>query len=385
MVGRGHQPRTNSGIEIIWETPVERLPGIAHRSVGRAAGRRPRYFADEAIDKTTERLNELALSFKKSQALAAALEIDLFTALSEGASTPAALARHRGIDPETADRLLIICKALALVREVDGRHANLDDVERYLVRGKPAFFGDYLKFTIATEYDEWRRFPDNLRDVGTEPPPSKLYEGDLADPERARVFTTAGYNSSIALAYRLAKRFDFARYRHWLDFAGGSGCYAIAACERHPELRVTVMDHPNVVPVTAEFVAKHGLEDRIVARPGDFLNRDDYPRDCDLISYITPLHWYLEEDVVTTLRYAHDALPPGGGILIVGYMLNEDRSGPLDPAYYHLGAIRDGHYSGHVPSGPEYCDYLRQAGFEAARYDWLLANRLGQIEVRKPD
>ncbi|MDP6707244.1 MAG: methyltransferase [Alphaproteobacteria bacterium] len=334
--------------------------------------------------RSTERLNDLALSFKKSQALAAALEFDLFTALAEGAGTAAEVAQRCGIDPETADRLLIICKAMDLVHEVDGRHRNLDDVERYLVREKPTFFGDYLKFTIATEYDEWRRFPDNLRDVSSEPLPSKLYEGDLNDPERARAFTTAGYNSSIALAHRLAKRFDFSRFRHWLDFAGGSGCYAIAACERHPNLSVTVMDHPNVVPVTTEFVAKHGLQNRITARSGNFLAAADYPDDCDLISYITPLHWYLKDDVLETLRYAYDALPAGGGILIVGYMLNDDRSGPLDPAYYHLQAIREGHYSGHVPSGPEYCAYLAEVGFEEARYDWLLANRLGQIEARKP-
>lgn len=333
---------------------------------------------------STERLNELALSFKKSQALAAALELGLFTALSEGAGTADAVARHCGIDPETADRLLIICKALDLVREVAGRHVNLDDVERYLVRDKPTYFGDYLGFTIATEYDEWRRFADNLRDVGSGPLPSKLYQGDLEDPERARAFTTAGYNSSIALAHRLAKRFDFSRFRHWLDFAGGSGCYAIAACERHGELAVTVMDHPNVVPVTTEFIAEHGLEDRIEARPGNFLEPGDYPDDCDLISYITPLHWYLADEVLRTLGYAYDALPPGGTVLIVGYMLNEARSGPLDPAYYHLQAIRDGHYTGHVPSGPEYVDYLTQAGFEDAHYDWLLPDRLGQIEARKP-
>ncbi len=339
---------------------------------------------DPGSRRNTERLNELALSFKKSQALAAALEFGLFTALSEGAGTADAVARHCGIDPEAADRLLIICKAMDLIVEEGGRHRNLDDVEHYLVRDKPTYFGDYLGFTIATEYDEWRRFPDNLRDVSSAPLPSKLYEGYLNDPERAREFTTAGYNSSIALAHRLAKRFDFSRFRHWLDFAGGSGCYAIAACKRHGALRATEMDHPNVVPVTREFIAEHGLRDQIEARPGNFLDAADYPSDCDLISYITPLHWYLRDDVLRTLRYAYDALPPGGGVLIVGYMLNEDRSGPLDSAYYHLQAIRDGHFSGHVPSGPEYVDYLEEVGFEAAHYDWLLANRLGQIEARKP-
>ena len=340
---------------------------------------------DPTAGKNSERLNEMAFSFKKSQAMVAALECGLFTALSQGASTPEEIGAHCGMDPETADRLLIICKAMDLVRDVDGRNVNLDDVERFLVQGAPTYFGDYLRFTVSTEYAEWQGFPDNLASASSEKPPSKLYEGDLDDPDRAREFTTAGYNASIALAHRLAKRFDFSRFNHWLDFAGGSGCYAIAACERHAGLSVTVKDHPNVIPVTREFIAKHGLEARITAQPGDFLKAADYPGGCDLISYITPLHWYLRDDVLQTLRRAYDALPPGGGILIVGYMLNDERSGPVDPAFYHLQAIREGHYTGHVPSGPEYVTYLQEAGFVDAEYDWLLTNRLGQIEAGKPD
>ena len=49
-----------------------------------------------------------------------------------------------------------------------------------------------------------------------------------------------------------------------------------------------------------------------------------------------------------------------------------------------MQAIREGHYTGHVPSGPDYVAYLQEAGFADAKYDWLLANRLGQIEARKP-
>jgi hypothetical protein len=340
---------------------------------------------DQTIGKNSERLNELAFSFKQSQALAAALECGLFTALSAGASSPQEIAAYCDMDPETADRLLIICKAMDLVREVDGKNRNLDDVERFLVREKPTYFGDYLRFTIPAEYDEWQGFAGNLKHVSSEKPPSKLYEGDLMDPKTAREFTTAGYNSSIALAHRLAKRFDYSGYRHWLDFAGGSGCYAIAAAERYPNLKVTVKDHPNVIPVTKEFIAKHGLDNRITALPGDFLKPEDFAGDYDLISFITPLHWYLKDDVLATLRRAYDALPGGGGILIVGYMLNDDRSGPVDPALYHLQALRDGHYTGHVPSGPEYVSYLQEVGFIGAEYNWLLPNRLGQIEARKPD
>jgi hypothetical protein len=339
---------------------------------------------DPTVGRNTERLNELAFGFKKTQVLVAALEFGIFTAIAEGAGTAAAIAQKTGIDLETADRLLIACKALDLVREVEGRYRNFADVERYLVRGNRTYFGDHLRFTVSTEYGEWQNFWANLRDVSSESLPSKLYEGDLMDAERARQFTTAGYNASLPLAHRLAKRFDFSRFRCWLDFAGGSGCYAIAACERNPALKAIVMDHPNVVPVTREFITKHRLEDRIEARPGNFLVPEDYPPGCDLISFITPLHWYLRHDVITTLRYAYEALELGGTLLIVGYMLNDDKTGPLDPAFYHLHAIRDHHFTGHVPSGSEYADYLTEVGFKEVHYAWLLSHQLGQIHAVKP-
>jgi hypothetical protein len=339
---------------------------------------------DPTVGQGTERLNELAFSFKKSQALAAALEVGLFTALSEGASTLAELAAHCGIPVEAVDRLIVACAAMGLVHSEAGHLRNVDDVERYLVKTNRAYFGDYLRFTIGAEYDEWSGFAKNLLKASAEPPPRKLYEGDLEDPQRARDFTQAGYNSSIALAHRLAKRFDFSRFSRWLDFAGGSGCYAIAACERHPELRVTVKDHRNVVPVTREFIAKHGLAERITAQPGDFLKAADYPPGCDLVSFITPLHWYLRDDLMMALRNAYEALPSGGAVLIVGYMLNDERDGPLDAAYYHLHAIRGGHFTGHVPSGPEYVAYLKEAGFERVHYEWFLEGRLGTIVGWKP-
>jgi|GEM_PF-653146 len=344
----------------------------------------PRISDDPTVGKNSERLNELAMSFKKSQALAAAIECDLFSAFAAGATSAAEAAQHCGIDAEVADRLIIICRSLGLVDEVAGRITNFDDVERFLVRGKTNYLGDFLRFTIRSEYDEWRGFPANIKNATSAPPPRKLYDGDLNDADVAREFTTAGFDSSIALAHRLAKRFDFSRFSKWLDFAGGSGCYAIAACERHSGINVVVKDHPNVIPVTREFIAKHGLEARIEAEPGDFLKPEDYPSDCDLISFITPLHWYLEDDVMKALNYAWSMLPSGGTILIVGYMLNDTRSGPVDSAFYHLQAIREGHFTGHVPSGPEYCAYLERAGFKDAKYDWLLANRLGQIEAQKP-
>jgi hypothetical protein len=82
----------------------------------------------------TERLNELAFSFKKTGAMVLALELELFTHIDAGKRSVEALAAALDLDAEMVDRLVTVCKAMELVREVDGRLENYSDVDRYLVK-----------------------------------------------------------------------------------------------------------------------------------------------------------------------------------------------------------------------------------------------------------
>jgi len=329
----------------------------------------------------TERLTGMANAFKNSGTLLACVELGVFTAIAEGAGDVPQISGKTGVPEESIDRLLTVCKSLGLVREVDGSYQNFDDVQRYLVRSSRTYYGDYLVYDSKKSYDGWKELAREIRGAGG-PAPPRAYFTMMADPEGARRFTVAGYNSSISLAHRFAKRFDFSAYRMWLDFAGGSGCYSIAACERYPDLRTVVMDQANVIPVTREFIAKHNLEDRIQTRAGNFLE-PDYPRGFDLISFITPLQGYMPDDLSKIFTYTCQALEPGGTILIIDYMLNEDKSGPLDPALMNLQMIKGGHYTGRVNTGSEFEVFLTHAGFGDTDYWWLMPHQLGVITARK--
>jgi hypothetical protein len=331
----------------------------------------------------TERLTDIAYGYKQTGTLLAAIEFGVFTAISEGARTRQEIAAKVALPEESIDRLLTVCKALDLVREVDGAYHNLSDVERYLVKTRPTYFGDYLLYQAKEAYDKWKDLAREIR--GSDAPmPEKRYKVLMHDPEEARKFTVAGYNSSISLAHRLAKMFDFSPYKLWCDFAGGSGSYAIAACVRNPQLKVLVLDQPNVIPVTREFVAKHQLEDRIEIDVGDFLERQSYPSGCDLISFITPLQGYMPDELQQVFGYTYDVLEPGGTILIVDYMLKDDKTGPLDPAFQNLSGIKDGHYMGRVNSGAEFRSFLTAVGFQDVDVWWLLTYQLGVVTAKKP-
>jgi len=338
---------------------------------------------DYTISLKTERLNELAFSFKKTGAIVLALELKLFTFIDQGNDSIAALADALELDNEMVDRLVTACKAMELIREVDGRLENLSDVSRYLVKTKPTYFGDYLIFQPISEYDSFKNLAQHYVNP-TEPPPKKgSYVEMMEDADRARRFTQAGYNASLPLAHKLAKLFDFSRFSKWLDVAGGSGCYAIAACERNPDLKVTVLDFPNVTAVTREFVAKHQLEERIDTMNGNFFTTP-FPEDCDLVSYITPLQSYVPDEIISVLKKSCEALLPGGSCLVVDYMLDDDKSGPLDPAFLNLAGVRKGHYTGRVQSGDEYKAIFEAAGFQDVQSQWLMRHQLGFVFGTKP-
>jgi ubiquinone/menaquinone biosynthesis C-methylase UbiE len=326
----------------------------------------------------TERLNELAFSFKKTGAMVLALELELFTLIDEGRRTVGEIAAALDLDAEMVERLVSVCKAMDLVREVDGQLENFSDVSRYLVKSKPTYFGGYLIYQPISEYDSFKNLAQHYVSPPGEPPAKGSYVAMMEDADRARRFTEAGYNASLPLAHKLAKRFDFSRFTHWLDVAGGSGCYAIAACERNPGLKVTILDFPNVTAVSRDFIAKHGLNDRIGTMNGNFFDVP-FPDDCDLISFITPLQSYVPDEVIRVLKKTYDALVPGGTCLVMDYMLNDDKNGPLDPAFLNLAGVQKGHYTGRVQSGAEFKAFFEEAGFANTNAEWLMRHQLGFV------
>jgi SAM-dependent methyltransferase len=330
----------------------------------------------------TERLTAMANAFKNAGTLLACVELGIFSAIAEGAGNVAQISERTNIPEESVDRLLTVCRSLKLVDRIDGEYRNYDDVQRYLVKSSRTYYGDFLVYDSKKSYDGWKELAREIQGSGG-PIPPRSYFAMMADPEAARKFTVAGYNASISLAHKFAKMFDFSPYRMWLDFAGGSGCYSIAACERYPDLRTVVIDQANVVPVTKEFVAKHHLQDRIQARVGNFLE-PDYPRGFDLISFITPLQAYMPDDLNRIFSHTFQALEPGGTILIIDFMLNEDKTGPLDPALMNLQMIRGGHYAGRVNTGSEFEGFLSKVGFENTDYWWLMPHQLGVVTAKKP-
>lgn len=326
---------------------------------------------------TTQRLTEIANAFKQAGTLLAGLELNLFTTVAEGPAEPAEIAEKIGISTDSAERLMITCTALDLLEKKGGKYVNAPDVDRYLVRGRPTYYGDFLLYDTRSGFDTWRNLATRLK------PPKRTYYAMADDPQAARAFTVAGYNASISAGHKLAREFDFSPYSLLLDLGGGSGCYSIAAALRYSHLRAIVFDQPNVVSVAEEFIAQAGLSERVKTHAGNFV-RDEFPRGADLVAYITPLQAYDADEVQFLIKKAFDAVEPGGRIIIIDYMLNDDKTGPLTSVFYHLSGGLSETNPGRVNSGAEFCQYLRKAGFVDMEVSEFLPGSLGRVTAKKP-
>ncbi|MHA1114424.1 MAG: methyltransferase [Alphaproteobacteria bacterium] len=330
----------------------------------------------------TVRLQGLAHAYWDTAVLNAAIELGLFTRVSEGADTVDKIAAALDIEPLNAHRLTTACATLDLLRhQPGGRFANAPDIDRFLVEGKPGYAAPWLDFTrkVFDDWPKWNRLADYLRRKG---PPQKLAMYQDFGVEDARAYHEATYSIGLGAGRRFVHQVDLSKRRKILDLGGGSGCYCIAACTEHPHLRATVLDLPPVTEVAREFIAKHDLSARIDTLAGDF-NETPFPTDADVTIMASNIPHFDRETMFALARKAFDALLPGGEMHIIGEILDDDGKGPVSSAMWALEEALYG--GGGTPhSRAETREYLSAAGFVDVTDADFIPETLARVSGTKP-
>jgi SAM-dependent methyltransferase len=278
-------------------------------------------------------ISRIGYGFMASQALFAALDLDVFGRLADGPKNLETLAGESGVAPHRLVALLSACVGLGLLSLQDGRYANAPAAATYLVRSAPMYFGDYFRFQISRQiYPTLQHLDMALAGERVD------FYGKMRDPEEARQFSIAQHSGSLGPAHVVAGLVDLSGCRTLLDVGGGSGAFSIALCRRHPELHATIVDFPTVRPTAEDMVSRAGLHDRIRFVEGDAL-ATTWPPDQDavLMSYL--LSAVAARRVGELLERARKSLRPGGRLMLHDFMLDDDRAGPAVAALWLLNAI----------------------------------------------
>lgn len=332
---------------------------------------------DRRVD--TVRLQGLSRAFITSASLFAAIDLELFTAIASGDNTVERFAKRAGIAEVNADRLMAMCAAAGLIRWVGDHVENAEDVERYLVKTKASYAGPWLTFVRPA----WKRWGELTEHLKSQEPPTVIGSFDAAmTVDSARRYHEATASVGFGSGRRFSRHVDLANRRRIMDLGGGSGAYSIVAVQENPGLTAVVFDLPPVVEVTQEFIAKHGVGDRVSTMGGDF-TKDDLPEGCDVAIMASNLPQYNREIVQAVIVKAFQALEPGGEMHLVGEMLDDDRAGPLDAAIWGLYEVF-ANSTGMAHTRAECASYFENAGFVDVEVNDFIPGILVRVTGLKP-
>jgi ubiquinone/menaquinone biosynthesis C-methylase UbiE len=150
-----------------------------------------------------------------------------------------------------------------------------------------------------------------------------------------------------------------------LDLAAGSGVWGIALAQSSEKIRVTAVDWPEVIPVTRKTAGRFGLADRFSYIEGDLLEVD-FGGNYNLATLGHILHSEGRERSRALLAKTFHALAPGGTIAIAEFLVNPERTGPLNGLFFAVNMLVNTD-CGDTYSFEEIGAWLKEAGFIHAR------------------
>lgn len=306
----------------------------------------------------TTRLQRIARAFTETATFYAAIDVDLFTHVSQGARSIDAVAAATGMSLLNAERLVVVMLALGLLeKDADGSIRNAPDSEKFMVSTSERYAGAWMTFT-RREVPDWFDLTAKL----TSPePPSELGMYDDLTVERARKYHAATYSIGMGAARRFCRHVDLSHRSKLLDLGGGSGAYSITAVKAFDGLNAVVFDLPPVTVVTQEYIDRNDVADRVDTHGGDFIN-DPLPTGCDVAVMASNLPIYNAANIARVVRKTFDVLAPGGEMHLIGETLNADGLGPLDASMWGMAEVLYGS-GGRSHSTIECIGYFEAAGF----------------------
>ena len=295
--------------------------------------------------------------YQHTAAVKAAIELDLFTAIGEGATSVAALAARTRASERGLRILLDWLAASGFLAHEPGGYALVPTSAAFLDRRSPAFVGSAATF-IASEavVEGFTRLTEAVRRGGTAVPQDVTTAEHPAWVEFARAMAPLARMTAQMMIGHLG-----GGIANVLDIAAGHGMYGITVAREHPAATVTALDWRNVLAVASANAAAAGLGDRFRTIAGSAFDVD-WGRGYDLVLLPNFLHHFDQAACVRVLEKAAAALAPGGRVAIVEFVPDDDRSGPPDAVRFGLVMLA-GTPGGDAYTFAEYRELLGQAGF----------------------
>ena len=300
-------------------------------------------------------------AYQRTAVIKAAVELDVFSAIAEGSTTPAAIAA-RCQASERGTRIL--CDTLVIngfLTKQAGQYGLTQDSALFLDKRSPAYLGGVVEFLLdpmmvaglSDVAGAVRKGGTTIGDEGTVSPENPVWV------KFARAMMPMMMPGAMAMAKLVSV--DSGRKIRVLDIAAGHGIFGIAFAQANPNVEVTALDWASVLTVASENAARFGVADRHHLLPGSAFEVD-FGTGYDLILLTNFLHHF---DVATNeklLKKVHDALAEGGRALTLEFIPDDERVTPTMMASFALTMLGST-AAGDAYTFAEYEQMFAHAGF----------------------
>jgi ubiquinone/menaquinone biosynthesis C-methylase UbiE len=300
-------------------------------------------------------------AYQQTQALKAAIELDVFTAIGKGFRKAEEIASWA---KTSARGMRILCDYLVCIgflTKKSGEYGLTLDSATFLDKASPAYLGGAVEFLGSPMLtDPFKDITALVRRGGT-----TLEAGGTVAPENPIwVKFARAMGPLMAGAAELTSRIvvdDAHKQIRVLDVAAGHGLFGIAVAKLCPRAAIVGLDWPNVVEVARENAEAAGVSERYETIAGDAFKIDlRGPYDVVLLPNI--LHHFDAATCESLFRRVHAVLVPGGRAVTIEFIPNDDRVTPPEVATFALMML------GTTPAGDAYTfaefeAMARRAGF----------------------
>ena len=302
---------------------------------------------------------------QRTEAIKAAIELSLFTAIARGNTSAKEIARAAGAS-ERGTRIL--CDYLVIIgflTKQDGNYGLTPDSAMFLDQNSPAYMGMVIEFMLSP------MLTDNFKDLTAvvKKGGSISEEGTIAPDHPVWVKFARAMAPMMALPSQLLAPLvdpNANEKLRILDIAAGHGLYGLAFARRNSRAEVTAVDWSKVLEVAKENAQAADVSDRYHTIPGSAFDVD-YGAGYDLVLLTNFLHHFDPQTCEGLLRKVHGALADGGRAVTLEFIPNPDRVSPPQAAAFSLTML------GGTPGGDAYTfaeleAMFRNAGF--AHSEW---------------
>lgn len=310
---------------------------------------------------TPEHIFNTLGAYQQTFALRAAIELDIFSAIADGATDLAALATKTGAAERGLQTLCNYMTVLGFLTKQGTNYALSQESSIFLNRRSPAYMGSISAFLTNDHIiSTFTKLTDAVKKGGT-----VAAQGDNQQPNDEMWVTFAKSMAPITVpaATFIAQLTGMPQSKtcRVLDIAAGHGMYGITMARQNPNAQITALDWPSVLEVAKENAKSAGVGDRFKTKGGNAFETD-LGTGYDYILLTNIFHHFDPSTCRKLMKRVHAALKPGGQAITLEFVPNDDRVTPVTPAMFSLVMLATTD-SGDAYTFAEYEKMFDNAGF----------------------